>query len=419
MRGGTNQVITPLFLCIGLTMSRTSRKTAIIVGVALLVAMHAIAVSADEPNGTPTPTASTPTVVVDVSPTPLPPEEEEVIAPTEVVTATPTITATLDIVPTATPTSTFTPTPTATVAPEPTPTATPPSTATTYIAVLVSETVLPVGGAASGEVFISLVDIESNIQRVELVLAFDPAIVRVAGESGVQIATNATLDVDNERGQIILTLTATEDSPIQSTNSWEKVATITWIAQQEGKSVVTIGDATQFITSSGEVLSPDATYDGVVFARAPGTIQGRVVLQGREAHGGVSVSSSLSSARFDRERTEASGRFAIATSHGEGFYTIVVSMPGYLSAEGDRPIRMTVDTVIDVGEITLYGGDANGDNRIDIRDLAYVAWHFDDYETKADINQDGQVDILDLTLTAGNFGRLGPTVWHMPDPVSD
>jgi hypothetical protein len=404
-------------------------KTAIILGIALLVAMHAVAVSADEPNGTPTPTASTPTVVVDVSHTPLPPQEEEAIAPTEIVTATSTITATLDIEPTATPTSTSMPTSTATAAPEPTPTAnavpeptptaTLPSTDTTYIAVLVSETVLPVGGTASGEVFISLVDIESEMQRIELVLAFDSTIVRVAGQDDVQIATDATLDVDNERGEIILSLTATEDWPIHSTNAWVKVATITWIAQQEGKSVVTISDATQFITSDGEVFSPDATYDGVVFARAPGTIQGRITLQGREAHEGVSVSSSLSSARFDRERTEESGQFAIATSHGEGFYTIVVSMPGYLSAEGDRPIRMTVDTVIDVGEITLYGGDANGDNRIDIRDLAYVAWHFDDYEEKADINHDGQVDILDLTLTAGNFGRLGPTVWHMPDPESD
>jgi hypothetical protein len=181
---------------------------------------------------------------------------------------------------------------------------------------------------------------------------------------------------------------------------------------------VTISDATQFITSDGEALPPDATYDGVVFARAPGTIQGRVQLQGRETHDGVSVSSSLTSVRFDRERTEESGQFAIATSHGEGFYTIVVAAPGYLSAESDRPIKMTVDSVIDIGEIMLYGGDVNGDNRIDIRDLAYVAWSFDEYDVKADINRDGQVDILDLTLTAGNFGRLGPTVWHISDQES-
>jgi hypothetical protein len=422
MRGGTDQVIAPLFFW-GLTMSMiTPCKTAIILAMALLVAMHAVAVSADTSNGTPTPAVEgTPTPAV--TSTALYPEEESVVTPTttisSTVAATPTITPTLDIEPTATPTSTPVPLPTstpiATAAPEPTPTVTPPSTDTTYIAVLVSETVIPVGGAASSEVFISLIDVESDIQRIDLVLVFDPTIVRAAGQDDVQIPTNAALDVDNQGGEIVLSLTATEDSPIQSTNSWAKVATITWMALQEGKSVVTVSDATQFVTSDGEALSPDATYDGVVFARAPGTIQGRVQLQGRETHDGILVSSSLSSVRFDRERTEESGRFAITTSHGEGFYTIVVAMPGYLGAESDRPIKMTVDSVIDVGEVMLYGGDVNSDNRIDIRDLAYVAWSFDKYDAKADINRDGQVDILDLTLTAGNFGRLGPTIWHISD----
>ena len=70
--------------------------------------------------------------------------------------------------------------------------------------------------------------------------------------------------------------------------------------------------------------------------------------------------------------------------------------------------------MIDLGEVTLYGGDATGDNRIDIRDLSYVAWHFDSGDAKADLNGDGQVDILDLSLVAGNFGRVGPTVWRVP-----
>ncbi len=71
--------------------------------------------------------------------------------------------------------------------------------------------------------------------------------------------------------------------------------------------------------------------------------------------------------------------------------------------------------MVHLGEITLLGGDVNDDNRIDIRDLSYVAWHFDGYDARADINGDGQVDILDLSLTAGNFGRIGPTTWHVPD----
>jgi hypothetical protein len=69
--------------------------------------------------------------------------------------------------------------------------------------------------------------------------------------------------------------------------------------------------------------------------------------------------------------------------------------------------------VVDIGQITLLGGDVNGDNRIDVRDVAFVAYHMNGYDAMADLNHDGQVDILDLTLAAGNFGQIGPTIWHI------
>jgi hypothetical protein len=65
--------------------------------------------------------------------------------------------------------------------------------------------------------------------------------------------------------------------------------------------------------------------------------------------------------------------------------------------------------------VTLLGGDVNGDNLIDIRDLSYVAYHLGGPDAQADINGDGKVDILDLTMIAGNFGIKGPTLW----PISD
>jgi len=407
--------------------SITRQRTAIIWAIALcLAAMHIFAVSADAPDGTPTAVPSeegtstpaaaqtvqaSPPVTATVMPTvTVAAEVTPTLAPTLVpapgIAPTRTLTVTATAVPTPTPTTVTTPlAPT----PPPVPTALAP---TTYIAVLVGETVIPVGGTASGEVFVSLVDVESSFQHAELRLAFDPTIVRV---DGVLTAATASAEVDNEGGEIVLVLGAGDVTPTASTATWKKVATITWAAQQEGRSVVTVGQATRFTTSGGQQRAPDASYHGMVFARAPGTIQGRVQLQGRESAGGVTISSSLSSARFDRERTDESGRFAIATSHGEGFYTIIAAAPGYLSAESDRPVKMTVDSVVDIGQITLLGGDVNGDNRIDIRDVAYVAYHFQDDDAKADLNRDGEVDILDLTLAAGNFGRLGPTIWQIHD----
>jgi len=57
----------------------------------------------------------------------------------------------------------------------------------------------------------------------------------------------------------------------------------------------------------------------------------------------------------------------------------------------------------------------NGDDRVDIRDVSYIAWRFGQADPQADANRDGRVDILDLTLTAGNFGKSGPTIWPLPD----
>ncbi len=376
-------------------------RTAVVWGVVLVMAaMQGIAVLADAP--TPTPAAETPAVAET-------PSDDGALAAalqsTSTPAATPTVTPTI-------PVATTIVTPTVAVA-TPTPT---PAADERYLAVLVNESVVPVGGQAKSEVFVSLVEPEATIARFELHLLFDPEIVGVAGQEIPQIATMPSLEiaeVDNTAGRIVLVLPRVDETLIHKASAWDKVATITWIGRSVGRSALVIGPDTRFTTTDGQTLKPDAIFDGVVFARTPGTIQGRATLQGRERFDGISVSGSLSSTRSDRQVTDDEGWFAITTSHGEGFYVVVVAMPGYLSAESAKPVKITVDSVVDVGEVTLYGGDVNGDNRIDIRDLSYVAWHFDEYDAKADINGDGQVDILDLTLTAGNFGKTGPTVWHV------
>jgi len=56
----------------------------------------------------------------------------------------------------------------------------------------------------------------------------------------------------------------------------------------------------------------------------------------------------------------------------------------------------------------------NGDNKVDIRDLAQAAQSFGSYlghprwNPIADINNDGKVDIRDLVLIAKNFGKTYP-----------
>ena len=394
----------------------------------------------DTPDPTPTVVASgeprvedepDPTATAAATSQPGPSEPASTVTPTVNLdpTAGPTVTITV-AQPTITPavTQTVTPTPAPTVVPpSPTPSATPDLPITAHISVLIGEVVVPVGRTASSEVFASLKDVRAGVQRLELSISFDPQIVQVVDEdgdaaNGVQVAVSTFFDrqgvehnqVDNSAGKIVLILTDQGDTPVRQTDTWKRVATITWAARKAGKSVIAISPATHFVAPGGQHLPPDAVSDGVVFARPPGRIEGAIELQGRQNYGGAVVSFSLGAKHIDEGRTGGSGTFEVTTSQGEGFYTLQVSKPGYLSAEGDRPVKMTVGSVVNVGKVTLLGGDVNGDNCVDIRDVSYVAWHFDEYDTGADINGDGQIDILDLSLAAGNFGRCGPIIWEIP-----
>jgi hypothetical protein len=399
-----------------------------------LAAMQRIAVFADEPAVTPTLVPPTTDLGDDGAFPDAPVGETTALTPTAQITATVSPTTDLgdepppsDLVedPMAgvpvgglqerttalTPTVQITATSSANTDLEPTPTFTP---VVDQLSVLVDEVIVPVGGQATSQVFVALVDSEGAVVSFEIHLLFDPEVVQVATEEplAVQTANSVQIEaVDNDEGRIVLVLPERDEALFHPAPAWDRIATITWMGLTEGQSTIVVGEETQFGTVDGGTRAAGRSYDGVVLVRLPGSIQGQVILQGRETFEDISVSGSLSSTRFDREATNAEGRFTLTTSHGEGFYTVMVAMPGYLSAQSDRPVKVTVDSVVDIGEVTLYGGDVNGDNQIDIRDLAYVAWHFEEYDVKADINQDGQVDILDLTLTAGNFGKVGPTVW--------
>jgi hypothetical protein len=346
-------------------------------------------------------------------------EASAVLTPTRTMTPTVSLTTTASIQVAITPT------------PPLMPTRSPPPglPGAAHIAVLIGETVIAVGGTGSSEVFVSFADVQPGVQGFELHLSYDPQIVHVLdadGEpaNGVQIAAATffaggqrvdTNQADNETGRIILALTQADGAALSSTDTWEKVATVTWSAQAEGKSVVAMDGATLFRTADEQLVAPDAVSDGVVFARAPGVIQGSISLEGRVDHRNVLVSGTLAAGRVDKGHSDASGHFEIVISHGEGFYTLVAAMPGYLSAESERPVQVIVDSVTHVGQVTLLGGDVNGDNCIDVRDLSYVAWHFDEYAPNADVNGDELVDILDLSLMATNFGQCGPVPWPIPD----
>ncbi len=397
-----------------------------IVGFVLILALaHGAVISANAP-GSPTPTATG--MVVEPAG-----EPQATMAPTPA----PTVAHGAEAEPgaTALPAGTVVPGwPAQAAAPS---AASPPLPGTSHLAVLVSESVVSIGGTASSKVFVLIKDVQPGIQGFQLRLRFDPQIVHVADSdddatNGTQVAvmafpansqarypqlggTQQVLDnqANNDTGEIALAVSQQGAPLLHQAQAWLKVATITWTGQDEGNSAIAIDNSSRFTAADGRLIAPDATHNGAVFVRVPGRIEGAVKLQGRTVHRDTLVASTLAATRVDETHTNRDGRFSVTASHGEGFYTLTAFAPGYLVAQVNRPVKLTVGSVIHLGEATLAGGDANGDNRIDIRDLAYVAYHVDKYDAKADINGDGRVDVLDLSLIAENFGQVGPTAWHI------
>jgi hypothetical protein len=65
-------------------------------------------------------------------------------------------------------------------------------------------------------------------------------------------------------------------------------------------------------------------------------------------------------------------------------------------------------------DITLLGGDLNGDEVIDISDLTIGGSYFNSDSPEADVNDSGYVDIYDIVLIGINFGKTGPVVYDCP-----
>jgi hypothetical protein len=108
-----------------------------------------------------------------------------------------------------------------------------------------------------------------------------------------------------------------------------------------------------------------------------------------------------------------------------GTYDVTASYSGYLSTEKTGVVVSDTGTP-NLGSVTLRGGDVNGDDAINIQDVAMIIGKFgqtgvdvqsdtfdcNDPDEAADINDDGIVNIKDLAITVGNFGSVGPTLWQ-------
>ena len=136
-----------------------------------------------------------------------------------------------------------------------------------------------------------------------------------------------------------------------------------------------------------------------------GGLKGRVYLDGRTVHAGAAV---LADPGGHSAQTLPDGAFDLPAL-AAGQYNVDMRMTGYLRA-GPQPFILAPGVTLDLVNVTLLGGDCNGDDKIDILDAAMLALSFAltngqaGFEPRADINADGVVDIYDLVMVGNNFG---------------
>lgn len=331
--------------------------------------------------------------------------------PTATRTATPTTgpspTPTGSATPGPSPTASLAPTVTATRSPSPTPTASP----TPQVALNPSGSSLGLGDVANVDVIVSNV---ANLYGVEFHVNYNPAIIEILDEDpvlpGVQIAFGPFLAPDSVvqnqvnavAGQIHWVVSQSSPSPAQSGSG--VVARFRARALAQGATALML-----HTTNLNDVFAQSIAHGsmGGLVSVNTRVITGRVRLQGRYQHDGIAINSGAQ--QLAATSTDGSFVFACPVGVGEPF-SLRGEFAKYLPA--GKTITVTADAIINVGEVTLLGGDVVGPQI----QAARAAGCPDAPTVAMPGLADGAINIVDLTFVGGNFGALAGDPDWQPSP---
>ncbi|MBX3053576.1 MAG: hypothetical protein KF753_19015 [Caldilineaceae bacterium] len=147
-------------------------------------------------------------------------------------------------------------------------------------------------------------------------------------------------------------------------------------------------------------INPAPVVEGTVTLQSPGPVVPRT----------VAVAGIGTTVQGQASQVVVSGAlFSLPLPTGGGF-TLTAVAACHLTAK-----KINVDSPsVTPSAVTLLAGDVNGDNRVNIQDLAAMGNLFGSGPGSlpcTDLNQDGTVNILDLSRAASNYGEAGPKSW--------
>jgi hypothetical protein len=181
-------------------------------------------------------------------------------------------------------------------------------------------------------------------------------------------------------------------------------ATIHYLAHAHGSAAITCTP----VLSDPDGFTQPSSFTGASVTVLPfAIVNGVVKYQGRTNHAGITITGPLPPV----VTTDSAGNFTLNMKAGT--YTVTVSAPGYLT--NSTTITATSGQTVTLPITTLKGGNANGNDAIDIGDATLIAANFGKTvppgDARADINADGKVNIQDLAILGSNYGLSGTQPW--------
>lgn len=186
----------------------------------------------------------------------------------------------------------------------------------------------------------------------------------------------------------------------QAGASGGKVSFTGFIPKTVSDSVVLLGGSFGGSTRSPRVL-------GTIIGQGV-QVSGAVTLEGRSSHAGATAALTAGSETF-KATTNALGAWRLEGVPTGAGYQLEITMPGYLSYTKQN---IDLEGDLTLPAVQLYGGDINGDDYINGRDLSTLLRRFgqtsddDAFDPAVDINGDEYINGRDLRFVLINFGKM-------------
>ena len=262
------------------------------------------------------------------------------------------------------------------------------------------------GDQAIVEVWVEAV---SDFYGAQFTLAYDGSIVEAVSVEPGSAFTDfpdqyevAKADIVSDTVSFAATLLrVSKADPLQGDL---QLAVITFDAVDLGESFLDFVEV-KLSDSAGNAIPFTPWDSAITVIEVPTKLIGNAYMEGREDHSGIGVT--LMSDPVMTTTTNISGTYTF-NNVPAGVYSVTMSADLYLGAMAVNVLVLENETNY-ACDVTMLGGDLNGDEIIDILDLSMCAVSFETAAPEADVNADGIVDVYDLVLLGKNFKLEAPT----------